>query len=103
MRYFGIVAPRDVRVRDQSLTSAAVLVRQSQVLGNPVDSRAGGAVELVRVGEKMTAGKELEPLRLAGAVVGLQREIRRGDRVVVADDHQQRRRRDPRDERSGLI
>src|SRR5262249_4339120 len=69
----------------------------------PVGSRAGGALELVRIGGEMTAGEELESLRLAGAVVSVQREIRRGDGVVIADDHQQRRRCDALDEQPGLV
>src|SRR3954447_14495270 len=79
------------------------LAGRSQVLDVPIGRRAGGALELIGVGGEVTAGVQLEPLGLAGPVERRQREIGGTDRVVVADDHEQRRRRDPLDEGPRLV
>ena len=51
----------------------------------------------------MTTVVQLEPFGLVGAVERRQGKIGRADDILVADDHQQRRRRDPLDKGSGLV
>src|SRR5436190_21226564 len=79
------------------------LAGRTQVLGEPIRRRARSPLELVGVGGEVTAWIQLEPLGLVGPVERRQPEIGRADGVVVSEDHQQRRRRDPFDEGSRLV
>src|SRR5437870_11642514 len=74
-----------------------------QMLREPLGGGLRRAVELVGVSREVTAGVQLQPLRLARAVERRQGEVGGADDVGVADYHEERGRRDALDECAGLI
>ena len=101
---------RGRRVHITTMPGVSVFLRQflngilgPQVFGEPRGGHAGSALELIGVGGEVTAGVQLEPLGLVRSVKCRQREIGRTNGVVVADDHQHRRRRYALHKRSGVV
>src|SRR6266478_9648669 len=74
-----------------------------QMLREPLGGGLRRAVELVGVSREVTAGVELQPLRLAGAVERRQGEVGGADDVGVAEYHEERGRRDALDECPWLV
>src|SRR6516164_1952665 len=75
----------------------------SQVLREPVGRGRRRALELVGIGREVTAGVELQPLGLAGAVERRQTEVSGTDDVGVAEHHEEGGGGDALDECAGLV
>src|SRR3954451_19801752 len=65
-----------------------------EVLDEPVAGGRAGDVEAIDVGVEVPAGQELLLLRLARLLVRADRQLGRGEHVVLCRQHQQRSRAD---------
>src|SRR6266481_10168589 len=108
MKVDDIISYHDVATAENWVAHAPrVLAGDSRLGPQMVREPLGGglrrAVELVGVSREVTAGVELQPLRLAGAVKRRQGEVGGADDVGVAEYHEERGRRDALDECAGLV
>src|ERR1700722_17764732 len=87
----------------QTCESGVVGVRTDQMLAEPLGCGGFCYWKLVAIGVEVSARDKHKLLGLERLLIGREREIREGNRIVRRDDHQQRGRRDARCPNTRLV